>query len=85
MKALTMRMDSGWRMIRMSDAGHEVGHGADGFHEDAAFFRVTQGRCFVSALFGFLALPDFIAQVVDDGHLEFVVPLGHGSHSAGVP
>jgi hypothetical protein len=29
-------------------AGHEVGHGADGFHQDAAFFRITQGRCFVT-------------------------------------
>ncbi len=59
----------------------QIGNCPDGFHQNAAFFRIAQDRRFLGGLFGFFALPDLVAQVVDDGQLEFIISLGHGRHA----
>ncbi len=59
----------------------QVGDGPDGFHQDAAAFRVAQSGGFFRFQFGFLGFPDFKPEVVDDRILEFVIALVHGGHS----
>ncbi len=61
-------------------AGQQICHRTHGFHQNGPFFRVTQERFVFNGFLGFLAFPDFIAQVVDHGVLKFVVSLGHGGH-----
>ena len=84
-------MDQVYERLDQSDAfrvahdedvgtGHKIGYGTNGLHEDAAAFGITQFRSFLYGLLGFLAFPDFISQVVDQGELEFVVTLGQGCH-----
>ena len=61
--------------------GKQKRYGRDGFHKNSAFFRITQYGRFISGLLGFLALPDFVAQVVDDRKLQLVVALSQSRHA----
>ncbi len=56
-------------------AGQEICHSGNRFHQDSTSFRVAQGGGLLYRLFGFLAFPDFNAEIIHDGKLQFIVSL----------
>ncbi len=61
-------------------ATEQVGNGSDRLHQNGTLLRVAEERRFLNPLFGFLALPDLVAEVVDHRVLELIVTLTHGRH-----
>ena len=74
---------NGFRMAHDQHIGarHQISNGSHRFHQNSALFRIAESGCVGNFQFGLFAFPNFVAKVVDQGQLQFVISLGQGRHA----